>query len=105
MSTGKRNKQRGYETEKQVVDVAIEHGLKAERAFCSNGRALGKAADVDVLIEDRICVQVKRRKTLPNYLELPASCDVVVFRQERKPLMVMMTYNRFLRYIKQEKGK
>ena len=58
---------------------------------------MGEAEDVDVKIESygldpewSVNVQVKRRKTLPAYLQIPDSCSAVYFRQDRGPGLVLL---------------
>jgi hypothetical protein len=101
MSTGPRNKRRGYELEAELVKSAEAHGLPARRAWGSNGKAMGMEADVDVDVAGKR-VQAKRRKRLPAYLQIPASCDAVAFRQDRGPAMVLVTWEDWLRLIRDE---
>lgn len=103
MSTGKRNKQRGYEHEAELVKSAEAAGFEARRAWGSNGKALGEAADVDLVIERRAvfgyrkaCIQAKRRKKLADYLQIPESCDAVVFRQDRGDSLVLLRWDDYL---------
>lgn len=66
-----KNKRRGTDFEREVVEAALEHRLDAVRAWGSDGRALGLAPEVDVLVAEHFKIQCKRRKRLPAYL-LPA---------------------------------
>ena len=45
-----KNKARGNRLERLVVNQAKEVGIKAVRAYASNGLSLGEAEDVDVKI-------------------------------------------------------
>ena len=47
-----RNKVRGNNLEREVVNAAKEVGLSAKRAYASDGRSLGKSEVVDVMVED-----------------------------------------------------
>jgi len=84
-----RNKQRGNELEREVVAAFLAQGMTAERAWGSNGRALGEAETVDV-VGQGCKIQCKRRKRLPAYLALPEACDAVAFRQDRGPIMCLI---------------
>ncbi len=99
MSTGPRNKRRGYELESELVKAAQAEGLSSQRAFGSNGRALGLSADVDLTIAGR-AVQAKRRKQLPEYLQIPESCHSVAFRQDRGDVMVLIRFKDYLQWLK-----
>lgn len=83
------SKTKGNSFERELVNKAKEKGLSAERAYASNGRALGESEEVDCVIEG--CrIQAKRRKTLPAYLQIPEGCDAVAFRQDRGPTLVLI---------------
>ena len=61
--TGKSPKRKGSNFERELVNEAKERGLNAERAYASNGRALGEAEEVDLMVNG--CrIQAKRRKAL-----------------------------------------
>ena len=83
------SKTKGNGFEREIVNIARERGLTAERAYASNGKALGESEQVDVVIQG--CrIQAKRRKCLPAYLQIPEGCDAVVFRQDRgEPLALV----------------
>ena len=95
-----RNKERGNEVERELVSIAESCGLRAKRAWSSDGRSLGLASDVDVVVEGRP-IQAKRRKTLAAYLQIPESCEAVAFRQDgdRDAHLVLITYRQYLRFV------
>lgn len=68
-----RNRQRGYEHEKEVVDTLRELGLSADRARSSDGRALGLESGVDVAVylgggvPFKIQCKRQKRKINKNY--------------------------------------
>lgn len=68
------NRRRGFNFERELVNAAKELGLKAKRAWGSNGQALGEHEEVDVVIEGHK-FQCKRRKKLPNYLDVRTRVD------------------------------
>ena len=45
-----RSKQKGNRFERECVKMAENHGFSAERAYGSNGRALGESETVDIVI-------------------------------------------------------
>lgn len=97
MSHPSKRKGNGYERE--LVNQAKEKGLIAERAYASNGKALGEVEAVDLTVNG--CrIQAKRRKTLPSYLQIPDGCDVVAFRQDKGPSLVLITWDDFMDRIK-----
>lgn len=96
---GARNRERSYEHESQLVRAAQAAGLEARRAWGSNGKAIGLAADVDIDIEGHH-VQAKRRKKLPAYLQIPDSCEAVAFRQDRGENLVLIRLPTYLEYLK-----
>lgn len=92
------SKVKGNGFERELVDAAKEAGLDAKRAWGSNGAALGKHPEVDLVIEDWD-IQAKRRKTLPAYLQIPECCDAVVFRQDRAESLVLITFREYLKIV------
>jgi hypothetical protein len=83
------NSRRGSNFEREIVNKAREAGFRAERAYGSNGRALGETEQVDLLIND-FRVQAKRRKKLASYLQIPTGADGVAFKQDRGPTLVLI---------------
>jgi Holliday junction resolvase len=98
------SKQKGNSFERELVNKFIENGLVALRAYASNGLALGKSAEVDVLVENTYCIQAKRRKSLPSYLQIPEGCDSVIFRQDRGPTLVLTDLDTYIEFIKQKEN-
>ena len=95
-----RNKARGKEFERELVELAVARGFTAKRAWGSNGEALGHTSDVDAVLKYRegqeFRIQAKRRMRLPAYLQVPVGCDMVVFKQDRKEPYVMLPYQKLL---------
>mgnify|MGYP003137468041 FL=1 len=63
-----KNKARGNRFEREVVNLAKEHGLESVRAWGSDGRSLGLDSDVDLTIEE-YTVQCKVRKRIAKWLK------------------------------------
>lgn len=97
------NKRRGNDLEREIVNLAMEKGLPAKRAWGSNGQALGEHETVDLLLAG-LKIQAKRRKALAGFLQVPEACDAVIFRQDRKPAMVLMSLERLFELLKKEEN-
>ena len=97
-----KNSIRGSTFEREIVHKARDKGFRAERAYGSNGRALGESEEVDLLI-DRFRVQAKRRKKLASFLQIPEGADAVVFRQDRSAPMALITLDTLLDLLEQAK--
>lgn len=83
------SKAKGYRFEKEIVDMALDMGLDSERAWGSDGRALGMDKAVDLVINGAP-FQAKRRKTIANYLVPPPGCLGTIIREDRgKPYVVL----------------
>ncbi len=83
------NKVRGNTWERELRDYFRAKGIESERAWGSDGRAMGKDQEVDVTANGCL-VQAKRHKKLPNWLRIPEKADVVAFREDRGEGFVMM---------------
>lgn len=93
------SKVKGNVFERELVNQAKEFGLESERAYASNGKALGHSEEVDLVV-DGVRVQAKRRKSLASYLQIPDGADVVAFRQDRGDTLVLMRYEYFLELVR-----
>ena len=89
------SKVKGNNFERELVKQAIAAGLSAERAYASNGRALGEAETVDLLI-DGVRVQAKRRKKIAHYLHVPDGANASLFREDRGISYIMFRWEDWL---------
>ena len=89
------SKRKGNAFERQLVKMAIAMGLRAERAYGSDGRSLGETKGVDVIVAD-YRIQAKIKKVLPKWAQLPDGCDVVAIRQDRSEPQVLIPYDDWL---------
>lgn len=97
------SKIKGNGYERELVNDAKEKGLLAERAFASNGKALGEVEEVDLIVEG--CrIQAKRRKHLPKYLALNNGVDAVVFRQDNDKSYALVRWEDLTDKIKETNG-
>ena len=85
-----KNKARGNQLEREIVKMAQEQGLEAQRAWGSDGRSMGLDEAVDCVVEGYE-IQAKRRKKIADFLKIPDCCQMVVFREDgRKNHRVLM---------------
>lgn len=89
------SKRKGSAYERELVNEARAAGLPAERAYASNGRALGCSEEVDLLVSGQR-LQAKRRKKLADFLQIPEGCDAVVVRQDRGETLVLLRWKDYL---------
>jgi len=92
---GRSSKRKGSTAEREAVNLARAAGLKAERAYASNGRALGHTEDVDAEIAG-YRIQVKRRARIATYVKPPAGADITVIREDRGPWYAVIPYDMLL---------
>tara|TARA_Y100000593_G_C4251828_1_gene307561 strand:+ start:308 stop:637 length:330 start_codon:yes stop_codon:yes gene_type:complete len=100
-----RNKVRGNNLEREVVNSAKDVGLSAKRAYASDGRSLGKSEVVDVIVE-KYCIQAKRKKKIAQWLYPDFhgdDVDIVVTRMDRKDALAILPLKDLLKFIKKEK--
>jgi len=97
------SKTKGNGFERELVKRARDAGLEAERAYASNGRALGEVEEVDLVVQG--CrIQAKRRKKIADFLRIPPGADAVVFRQDRGETLAMIPYQTLLTLIEKNDG-
>ena len=100
-----KNKVRGNNLEREIVNTAKDMGMYAKRAYASDGRSLGKSEVVDVIVEDTT-IQAKRRKKVAQWLYPDYhgdDVDAVVTRMDRKEALVVIPLTEWLRLIKIER--
>tara|TARA_Y100000401_G_scaffold73348_1_gene59339 strand:- start:17194 stop:17541 length:348 start_codon:yes stop_codon:yes gene_type:complete len=90
------SKQKGNRFERLIVDKAKSCGVGAERAWGSNGRALGMHEEVDVLLEGGIRVQAKCRKKIAKWLKPNVFVDAVTVKEDRGETYIILRYDDFL---------
>lgn len=92
---GRASKQKGNGYERELVKQAEASGLKAKRAWGSDGRSMGMHEEVDCLIADQK-VQAKRRKAIAKFLKPTEHVDVVVFREDNGTSLVLIDWFNWL---------
>ena len=104
--TGRRNKQRGYELEREVVGWAEEQGFDCRRIFGSGAykEQLGDEFSGDIVLNG-LRVEAKRRKNgfsvIYSAFEQDDS-DIVVVRADRKERLWVLKDQLFVQLLKGE---
>ena len=90
------SKIKGNKFERDCVNTAKEYGIKAKRAWGSDGRSMGFEEDVDMLIDGNIKAQCKIRKKLAKWVLPPESCNIAIVREDRGNTYITMEYDEYL---------
>jgi hypothetical protein len=99
MSGGRGPREKGSRFERELVQTAVDSKIPAQRAWGSNGEALGLPADVDCLIAGKR-VQAKRRASVAGWLIPADGIDAVAFRPDYGEAMVCISYSDWLDLLK-----
>ena len=93
-----KSKAKGNRFEREIVDKAKDAGLTSQRAWGSNGQALGMHEEVDLVIgkNPKLKIQAKCRKSIANYLIPTEHVDAVVYKQDRGQALIMMRFDDWL---------
>lgn len=84
-----KNKLRGVNFEREIVNMARAQGFVAERTWGSDGRSRGLHSEVDVIINGEY-YQCKRTKKLARYIQPSEEVVGQIVRADRgKPYIVM----------------
>lgn len=95
------SKRKGNNFEREIVNQAKAEGVDAERAYASNGKALGLPETVDCKIGP-FAVQAKRRKKIAAFMKPDLGADVQIIREDRGPALVVIPFDLFLKLLKNE---
>tara|TARA_R100000734_G_C3318562_1_gene112885 strand:+ start:3313 stop:3711 length:399 start_codon:yes stop_codon:yes gene_type:complete len=98
-----RSKQKGNRFEREVVNIAKQNNVEAERAYASNGLSLGHAEEVDVVLigkDKEWRVQCKVRKNIAQWIKPnPNTVDVQVVKEDRGTIYAILPFDEFLELI------
>lgn len=100
------SKRKGNRFERELVRAFTDAGLRAERAWGSDGRALTTdrgascASSVDLLVEGSLCIQAKRRKSVAAYLKPPEGAHVAAIREDRGEALAVLPLPLFIRLLR-----
>ena len=84
--------------ERELVNMAKGAGIPAQRAYASNGQALGLSADVDCLIGG-YAIQAKRRAKIADFMLPTGGADIQIIRGDRQPAVAVIPYETFLQLL------
>lgn len=99
------SKRKGNNFEREIVNTAQQHNIKAKRAWGSDGQSLGLHSEVDVVIgQDDWQAQCKIRKRIAKWLKPTYNVDIQIVREDRGRPLVIMDYEDFLDLLKTENG-
>ena len=96
---GRASKRKGNTGEREVVNLARQHQIHAERAYASNGRSLGHTEPVDALI-GTYRTQIKRRAKIATYITPPQGTDMTLIRQDHGQWLAVIPYTTLLQLLK-----
>ena len=90
------SKAKGNRFEREIVNKMTSLGIKAKRAWGSNGASLGMHEEVDVLMGKDFKIQAKCRKKLASFLIPTEHVDAVVCKQDRGETLIIMRFDDWL---------
>lgn len=98
-----RSKQKGNRFEREVVNIAKERQIGAERAYASNGLSLGHTEEVDAVLDGKDKewrVQCKVRKNIAKWIKPNTkNVDVQVVKEDRGTIYAILPFEDFLELI------
>jgi len=94
---------KGKRYERELVNQCEDAGMRATRAYASNGEALGehKNCDLKLSVPDGpdLTVQAKRRATVGGYLT-DEHTDLVAVREDHGDSLAVVPFDLFLRLLR-----
>jgi len=96
-----KSKAKGNRFEREVVNLAKTYNLEAERAYASNGKALGLSEDVDLKIAG-LPFQCKVRKTIGELYKPSKDNFGQVFKEDRGEIYAMIRFEDLLKLLQRK---
>ena len=84
------SKAKGNRFEREIVNKMTSLGIKAKRAWGSNGASIGMHEEVDVLIGKDFKIQAKCRKKIASFLIPTEHVDAVICKEDRGDMLIIM---------------
>ena len=84
------SKAKGNRFEREIVNRLTNLGIKAKRAWGSNGASLGMHEEVDVLVGNNFKIQAKCRKKIASFLIPTEHVDAVICKEDRGEMLIIM---------------
>ncbi len=108
---GRSQKQKGNRVERKIVKLFNENGFEAKRTWGSSGRSMGLDDEVDVVLASGtqvkdIYLQVKGRRKLAEYVKPKENViDAQILVEDRKSPLVVITFDKYIEYLKIKNDK
>ena len=97
------SKIKGNRYEREIVKLARMHGLDAKRCWGSDGRSMGLAEEVDVVVEDW-SIQAKIRKAIAKWILPTENVDAQVVRENNGKSFIIMRLEDWLCEVKDKRN-
>jgi len=97
-----KSKAKGNRLERQIVQWFSDRGIPCERAWGSNGAALGEAETVDNVAHfsfGKLRIQAKSRKRIADFMTVPDGADCTILKADREDPLIVMDLTEFLRLV------
>lgn len=108
-----KSKEKGNRFERAIVDIIQRHvsGREAQRAWGSNGEALGMHAEVDLIFSEKhggdyreewnktYRVQAKCRKNMAQFLKPSENVDMQIIKEDRGKTYAVIELDKLLELI------
>ena len=93
-----KSKAKGNRFEREIVKIAKDRGFESQRAWGSNGQALGMHEEVDLTLgkNPKMKIQAKCRKSIASYLIPTEHVDAVVCKEDRGEPLIIMRFSDWL---------
>lgn len=107
---GKRSKKKGYQGEREVVELLNKFGIDAERVPLSGALKCEKYS-CDVVLANGKRIEVKRRKsgmkTIQKWMDEDDNSNYIFFREDgdKDGWVVIMSYQEFIELVHGKKGE
>ena len=104
------SKKKGNRVEREIVNIFKTYNWEAERAWGSNGKAMGEHEEVDIkasakskLMAGKLLIQVKARKAIADYIKPNNDIvDIQIVKENRMNPLVVIDIDLFLQLINTE---
>jgi hypothetical protein len=97
-----RSKSKGNRFERLIVRMTKDYDEKIniKRSWGSNGAALGKHEEVDILIGKDFKIQAKCRKAIGQWMIPNENVDAQVIKGDREDPLIVLKYDDWLEMLK-----
>ncbi len=100
---GKYSKDKGYRAENELRHLFLDNHICCERVPLS-GAVEFRDSKCDLILMDKLKVEVKIRKTLNNLLyEITENNDFGAVRSDRKDWLIVMKFDKFIELLQNQR--